>query len=111
MNLRTKNRCKTDWTIIATIVNGCHLAVFQSRSKVPLLNDLLKIIDNGIAINSVIHPQILLYNWPAICSWRFTVIHVKILSISGVKYINLGMGVEPVASISGMEVISSQVKQ
>ena len=32
------------------LVNGCHLGIFQSCGKVPLLN-LFKIMDNGIAIN------------------------------------------------------------
>ena len=90
---------------------GVTWAFFQSCGKVPLLNDLLKIMDNGIAINSPTD-FIIEIGQPSGPGGLFVLCMFIILSrtISGVKSIDSDMGGEPLGSIAGVEVISSLVK-
>ena len=86
---------------------GVTWVFFQSCGKVPLLNDLLKIMDNGIAINS---PTDFIIDIGQPSGPGDLLLCMFIILISGVKSINSDMGGEPLGSIAGVEVISSFVK-
>jgi len=103
----TKNEC---WMIIVDnvsspfLVNGCHI---QLCGKVTLLNYLLNIMDNGIALNSPTGFIIEIGQPFGPGDLLLCIFIILSKTISGVKSIDSDMGVEPVGSIAGIEVVSS----